>query len=224
MRIVHDKIAVIEDDQWIAQWIQDAGRLDHDIGIRRDICPLIPGGGVVIDGGANIGTHTVPYAECVGRDGTVFAFEPNPAAFECLKYNCAPFPQVCLSRFALANFNGPIELRIDKTNPGASHIVENAPDSWPAGAVTIDSLQLDRCNFIKLDLEGYELKALMGALDTIHRCLPVMVIEVSRGHLARAAHHTPEELYTWLRDMQYSIHEFNGNPRNEQYDILCKPL
>lgn len=103
MRLIKD-IAVIEGDTHIARWIEEGQRIDHDPMVDGAICPLIPIGGTVIDGGANIGTHTVPYAARVGLMGFVHAFEPNPAAFECLRHNVRDYSCVNYSVTGLSFF------------------------------------------------------------------------------------------------------------------------
>jgi tRNA G37 N-methylase Trm5 len=82
---------VIASDTHIGRWIEETGRLDHDQYLLPKIVPLIPEGGTVVDAGALYGDHTLAYAKAVGPYGEVFAFEPNPQSYTCLKKNMETF-------------------------------------------------------------------------------------------------------------------------------------
>lgn len=138
-------------------------------------------GGLMVDIGANIGTHTV----YMKKLGNVWAFEPQKKTFEILKANVeasrSPF-EAKLFNFALGsvadsgfsltipaeNNNGAGKL--GKTNKGESVLVERFDDIWRhQGKPKID--------FIKIDVEGHELPALRGARDAIRHSLPVIAFE-----------------------------------------------
>ena len=61
---------------------------------------------------------------------------------------------------------------------------------------TIDSLELERLDFIKLDIEGYELFALKGAEETIKRCKPLIAFEI----LSHASNYgyTEKQMFDYL--------------------------
>src|SRR5262249_37578392 len=82
-KMLTNDIWVLEGDQ-ISNWVEQEGRLDHDQNFLPGILEHIKPGDTVIDVGAFIGDHTVAYA---AKAKKVIAFEPNPLAFECLKYN-----------------------------------------------------------------------------------------------------------------------------------------
>lgn len=221
MKLVHGNIAVLDGDVGISRWVEEAGRIDHDLGVRDRICPFIPAGGVVVDGGANLGSHAVPYAERVGNNGTVFAFEPNPFAYACLVHNTKPFHWVHCSPCALTENDSGTYMHLDPTNVGGSYSCEGGTLFVPS--VAIDSLDLDRCDLIKLDIEGSELRALKGASQTLKKLKPILILEVNRGHLARAGKHSVEELYGFLRGHEYTVEDWNGQSNTDQYDVICKP-
>src|SRR5688572_13750228 len=87
MIILGNGLAVIEGDTHVSHWVQESGRLDHDQNMLPVILPYIRPGDWVLDVGAFIGDHTIAYLDAV-REGTVLAFEPNPEAFRCLRWNC----------------------------------------------------------------------------------------------------------------------------------------
>jgi len=69
-----------------------------------------------------------------------------------------------------------IRSRANNENIGQTVLYDKA-HTTPTRLITIDSLNLDRLDFAKIDIEGMELEALTGARQTIERLQPVMVIE-----------------------------------------------
>ncbi len=211
-------IATIASDTHIGKWAIEAGRLDHDQNTLPLLAPFIPVHGTVVDAGAFIGDHTVFYAACVGPRGNVFAFEPNPEAFVCLHYNTKDMP-VTSFRAGLSDRSSTASV-VKEYNAGASHL----EDGEGVALVAIDSINLHELHFLKLDIEGFEVKALKGATMTIHRHKPVMLIEVNEAALHKNGT-TPDELKDTVKAMGYVYRNvYEGQPcEGTQYDILCLP-
>lgn len=133
--------------------------------------------GTAIDGGAHVGTWTRPLSVVFGQ---VVAFEPAADTFACLEQNMAMFQRsnVTCYRAALGSRPGTVRMTLDprneaRGNTGARHVVEG--DDVPVFA--IDDLGLTDCGFVKLDIEGSEPMALIGARETLQRCRPVVLVE-----------------------------------------------
>lgn len=215
MKILPNGIAVIEGDTHISQWVMDTRRLDHDEYTLGIVLPHIEEGAWVVDAGAFIGDHTVAYIKKAGPDGRVFAFEPNPAAYSCLCHNC---PEAVTFNCGLSDRETAVNYSPNQ-NAGAGHIEFGSGD---IKLVTLDSLNLRRCDFLKLDIEGCEYEALLGAQKTISIHRPIMWIEVNEGALARR-NRVPYELLSFVTDtLGYEIEPFPPE-RGPQYDILCIP-
>lgn len=110
----------------------------------------------------------------------VHTFEPVPYAYECLKKNVAHLPQVICTNAALTNKVGITRFEVKtggRSTPAAS-------GSELVATVTIDSLDLIRCDAIFLDVERSELAALDGARQTIARCSPVITLEIKEDTAA----------------------------------------
>jgi FkbM family methyltransferase len=134
-------------------------------------------GGVVIDAGANVGAYTVLFAQWVGPNGRVFAFEPDPRALEGLERHVrmnSVGDRVTIVSAALAD---GAERRVSFVLGQSSGISRRAGTSEPAGAAIqdVDAIALDRfCvehritpDLIKIDVEGAELAVLRGARATV---------------------------------------------------------
>jgi len=214
VKILDNGIAVIEGDTHISRWVEMEGRLDHDQNSLPIILEHIKEGDWVVDGGAFIGDHTKAYKDKVGDLGMVFAFEPNPAAFQCLIHNC---PHVQAFNYGLCSHGGEAFLETCE-NVGASSI---GASGEAIKLMCLDELNLDRLDFIKLDVEGYELRALEGAINIIDKFRPKMWIEVNRFALERHGS-SAVDLLNAVIAMGY---DFTSYPEEggDQYDLLCIP-
>jgi FkbM family methyltransferase len=213
VKILDNGIAVIEGDTHISKWVEMEGRLDHDQNSLPIILEHIKEGDWVVDGGACIGDHTIAYLNKVGSQGHVLAFEPNHLAFECLKHNCKG--AACLP-FGLSDLSGNAGI-LQNPNSGASRLVNGDGIIL----VRLDDYELPRLDFLKLDVEGWELKALRGAESTIEKHRPIMWIEINKGALAEQGAE-PKDIMRFLFDYDYDFSPYpeEGGP---QYDLLCIP-
>jgi FkbM family methyltransferase len=164
-----------------------------------------------------IGDHTRQYLDAGMK---VFAFEPNPDAFECLQANC---PDAELWQLATSDCYGHLAYARDG-NAGASHIREGG-DVF-VGAAPLDGMregdEIDAPDFIKIDVEGFELKALKGMEQTLRSFKPKLFVEFNRGALERNQS-SPEALKVQIESYGYTNFEIyppNAKPTDEQYDYF----
>lgn len=161
-------------------------------------------GQFAVEAGANIGAHTLALSEFVGERGRVFAFEPQRIVFQTLCANVAlnsrlnvDCRQVALGEASGSLFVPPIDYR-SPNNFGGLGLGD-----WKEGEhvpqITLDSLQLPRCDLLKADVEGMELAVLRGAAETIRRCRPVLYVESDR--VERRA-----ELVAFIRALNYRLY------------------
>lgn len=214
MKILKNGIAVIEGDSHISKWVEAEGRLDHDQYSLPIILEWIPEGGMVVDGGAFIGDHTIAYLNKVGKNGLVYAFEPNREAYECLVHNC---PNALCSPKGLSDEDSEMA-HYPWENAGAGFLGKGNGTK----VVKLDHMGLLELDFLKLDVEGMETRALLGAKRTIKKCRPVMWIEVNPHALDRAGS-SEQELLSLIKEMGYEIQAYPPDSPL-QYDVLCRPL
>lgn len=113
-------------------------------------------------------------SKLAGHFERVYTFEPVPENYDCLVRNVPD--NVRHAQVGLSDQVGMCSLNRDEfedTNSGAWYLKENG--NTPV--ISIDTIPLDCCDLIQLDVEGFELKVLIGAIETIKRFKPVIVIE-----------------------------------------------
>lgn len=182
---IHGKFIVNRHCAFQAESLIKTGRT-HIEGELHNIFAVIdtlPQGSVIIDGGANIGFFTVPVANRVrGRNHTILAFEPQLTLYRALCGSLALNDiDFCDVRHAgLGDQPGTAIIPpVDYGQPqdfGTVQIVKHGHGT-PVDVVTIDSLQLSRLDFLKLDVEGYECAALAGSMSTIQQHRPYIWVE-----------------------------------------------
>lgn len=159
----------------------------YEEGTLQMLSSLLRPGDIFVDVGANIGLMTVHASQTVGRNGRVIAFEPNPATREMLRSNC--LLNRCENVQIMAQAAGSkVEKALIYDDPGSNRGRASLvrPAEAAAGhAVDVvrldDALEdIDPIRLIKLDIEGFELEALRGALKILRRPgSPILIIECS---------------------------------------------
>lgn len=210
---------------------------------------IVRPGDTVVEAGANIGTHTLALARLTGDTGIVHAFEP----------------QVCNNQMLGANIinNGFDNIRNYQMALGDTCEIVHFPQMWahavsnygavglyhrdilpdapmlPCGMMTIDSLQLKRLDFVKIDVEGHEREVVLGAMDNITAFRPAMIVEtINRFSLTQSNTGHMHWLIDRLAPLGYRFwhlvtpafnsSNWRGDPDNifgpmVSHDMLCLP-
>ncbi len=144
---------------------------------------LISQGDICLDIGANIGYYTSLFSTIVGTSGKVIAVEPDPENYALLELNCTPYIKnthnISLHQVALSDANGEALLFKSKDNHGMHRLYSSVCCSNESSEVQVirgDDLLTGPVDFIKIDIEGYELSALKGLKDTINASQNIKII------------------------------------------------
>lgn len=163
-----------------------------DISDLDKILPYCKKKDLAIQAGGNVGLWSLRLAKDFKE---VLTFEPDELNHRCLEKNISGQENIFPFYAALGEIPGTASLEKEPSNSGAHYIKEGADFK----VVMIDSIGLLECDLIQLDIEGYELKALKGALETIRKFRPVIVIE-DKGLGKRYDNDNAKE---WLEDHGY---------------------
>jgi FkbM family methyltransferase len=146
---------------------------------------------VMVQAGGNCGMQVDKFAK---EFGMVYTFEPDPINFHCLVNNCQKDNIFKLNaalgnKHAMICMNDPVkDLTTLTDNSGMNSVAVDQSGNTPQ--LMIDDLELNHCNLIWLDIEGYEIRALMGAENTIDKFKPVIMAE-------RASEEVRQYLSAW---------------------------
>jgi FkbM family methyltransferase len=142
------------------------------------VLPLVKEKRVCVQAGGNVGVYPLALAE---HFEWVLTFEPERENIACLRRNLN-VDNVAMSRAALGAEPGTCAMTAAETDNCGTHKVI-AGDS--VEVCTIDGLGLDACDLIWLDIEGAEADAIKGAMATIEKFSPIIVLE-EKGHGPKA--------------------------------------
>lgn len=159
------------------------------------VYPHVTDWGVCVQAGGNCGVWPKALAK---RFDTVYTFEPDPLNFYCLVNN-ATERNIVKAQAMLGEVHAPRMLEGDASNCGAYFMA--GAGRYPV--VAIDSLMLQSCGLIYLDIEGAEMEALRGAAGTIAEHRPVLAIE-NKGHSERFGY-TREQVEAWVIAQGYRV-------------------
>lgn len=176
---------------------------------------LLKPGQVVIDAGANIGSFTIFFGQAVGRNGLVYAFEPQRVIYHMLCANLAlnHLHNTVCHLGAVGAAPGRITVpKVDygETNNFGGLSLTQGGDGEEVPVMTIDGLGLERCDFIKIDVQGMESEVLSGAAETIARFQPLLYVENDLREKSEA-------LIGQLFDLRYQLYWHTPrlfNPKN----------
>lgn len=171
--------------------------------IENHLLSIIKNASTILDIGAHCGSHTVVY-KSINSNVKIHSFEPQEKLFELLSNN------------VLANNLSDITLY-------SNSFGESEQD------ITIDSLSLDSCDYIKIDLQGKEQVVIQGAKETIEKFKPSIMFkhnpENPSGETLKTFDATKiSDIFKDLEDFGYTISCIDGNgnhlaiPQTEKTD------
>ena len=204
-----------KNDVVIGRMIEAYGEyFESEVELFRQMCRP---GDVVIDCGANIGTHTLAFANLVGPNGRVYAFEAQRIIHQTLCANVAlnSLDNVETIHAAVGAQNGEMrlgDLRQDvQINYGGAPL-DKIPGMVRTPVTALDShlIDLPRLRMIKVDVEGMELDVLRGATELMKKFRPGLYVENDRPDKS-------EELIEFLRAHNYRAYwhlPSDFNPEN----------
>jgi FkbM family methyltransferase len=142
---------------------------------------IVPGS-VVVEVGAHIGTHTVRIGQLAGPWGRVYAFEPQRKIYRELHHNLALNGLTNVMALRMAVGSGATRvIEMNPTTPGNEGGTGVGAGGDTAELRSLDSFGFERVSVLKIDVETYENEVLDGAVETIRRNRPVILIEIMGG-------------------------------------------
>lgn len=198
---------------WLAH-LYKACAQQHHRNLEPVLAPFVPADGIVLDIGAHAGQFAKLFAR-MARRGKVYAFEPSEYARSILTKALA-FNRLDNVTVVSAGLS-------DQAQAAVLHTPLKESSAWGFGTAhlgagagreadqTVTLMRMDdfagdagfqRLDFIKADIEGWEMRALVGGEATLRRFRPALLLEVDGAMMARAGD-TPAALFAWLAQIGY---------------------
>lgn len=221
-------------DSHISKWQIESDCLNHDRHLHDFVASKLKAGDCMLDLGGFNGDSCFQPSKIVGPEGMVIVVEPGSLAFQCLKHNISLFEHknVFPVHGAVSEFCGESVAHNSTENLGASTVSIIPREQLVKGnkylmTVTIDylaNLTKRKCNFIKLDIEGFETHALIGGAKTLKDDKPQLLIEINFEALKNQGTNA-EEIFQILMQFGYEWEIVQPELTSDalQYDIFCKP-
>lgn len=199
---------------------------------------LLRPGMVVIEAGSNMGAHTVPIARKLGRQGLLFAFEPQIAIFQQLCANLALNDLVNVQAFNVGCGSRAEWMPIARPDPARELNFGGIPleklraeTNTRVRIETLDeALDLRALHLIKADVEGMEVEVLKGAAGLIAEHRPLLYLEANRDDAPGVIEHVLGLDYQmwWHLPPMFNPKNFTGQAENlfgriTSKNVLCVP-
>lgn len=177
----------------------------------------------IIEGGANIGSHTIPLSK-LNKNGKYFCFEPQADIYNILSQNINlnNRTHVIPYNYALGEENSVVRYKssgLDSKNRGGFTIPSDNTDDYDCSLhikpITdfADIMSLDSIKLIKLDIEGYEPIVLKTIKTLITKYNPILFVEYNNM--------TFNDIVNIIKSLDYSLYYFNTlcNQYNQSVQI-----
>lgn len=185
------------------EWQREMLAGDYDNFFFKYLEPINLSGKTIFDVGAHLGFHTLHFAQKVGPTGSIIAFEPNQANIDRLsmiiKRNGERTKQVKIMQKAVSDQKGTLTFMCtDGVDDGSScggfidgsdtffkkesYSEERGFKPTTVETISIDDLvtsgTINKPDLIKIDIEGAEHLAIDGAIETLKKYSPILLIEI----------------------------------------------
>lgn len=199
---------------------------DYEPYLKVKFKELIKEGDIILDVGANIGFHTLYFAELTGKMGKVIAFEPIPINFNALQknINLNDFNQILIINKALGNTNTLLNIHInpETQNPGAFNLFDDGVKNLTIACVRGDDYLNEsgsrRVDFIKVDVEGFELEVFKGLEQTIKQFMPIIIFEYDKNYQAKI-NDDPKAIFHFLSKFAYMFFTLDGYGNQKHFNV-----
>ena len=171
---------------------------------------------VVLDIGANIGFYAAIISKIVGENGKVICFEPDITNFNYLKENTKKNKNIFIYNKAVSSKTEKIKIYTSK-NLNVDHRTYK-PDEYDQefeiDAVSIDDFlfeNLNKIDFIKIDIQGYEMQDIKGLIKTLNSNTNIKIISEFWPYGLRKSGSSVSEYFNFLVDNGFNCYLLNKN-------------
>ena len=218
---IHGSLIRLDLSTWADRSYYFLGRW-YDLEMQLLLSGTIISGDTVVDVGANRGAFALAASHVVG-DGKVICFEPNPNCVKLLEelITLNQISNITLHRCGLADKEDILTLTVPLINSGEGSFRDSRYQDNLTFQVPVrrgdDVLANETPTLVKIDVEGFETKVIVGISKTIERCLPVVITEVVQNHLEQAGS-SVERLTSAMKGLGYTPFRLSLRKSDRGYD------
>lgn len=165
-------------------------------------------GDTVLDIGANIGFYATILSDIVGENGIIHCFEPDITNFNHLKKTTASHKNIIINNKAVGPKTETIKIYTSK-NLNVDHRTykpEEFHKEIEIAAISIDDyLKGKKVNFIKMDIQGFEMEAMKGMKETLKNNPDVKLISEFWPYGLKKAGSSVTDYYKLLQELNFKI-------------------
>jgi len=195
---------------------------EHEQFEKNLIETAIKPGDSIMDLGAHIGYYTMIMAKKAGKEGRVYAFEPDPNNFKLLEKNIKAnnYTNTTAIRKAVSDMAGVTKLYL-RGDGVSRRLWDNEGNDYVEIEMTdLDSVFKDKeFNFIKMDVEGCEGRAIKGMINILKRSKPISLVMEFRPADIKEMGSDPLEALKILSDLGFKICNIEGGELKEVHDL-----
>jgi len=204
--------------------------IPDDIGISRELqifktheplttkltSKILEKGMTCLDIGANIGYYAFLESKAIGENGKVIAIEPSPINFKQLKQNLElnNSSNVEIYNFAIGDKEDKVEFIVSKLSNLSYVAASRRKIPEDAQIIEVPMIKMDdfveekklsKVDFVRMDVEGYEINVFDGMWDTIKKFKPIIQMEF---HIPPIDQKEQLKFFTTLKDLGYEIKHY----------------
>lgn len=204
---------------YIGNYINCYGRYeDSQLMMLRKIVIEEGRGSAALDVGANIGNHSIFFAEFFK---TVIALEPNPDTFSVLKINTRDLNNIACLMIGASSRKETRKFSVNHRNMGGSRIISEdlITSNSNYSQITIevqpidliDEVKHEQIGLVKIDVEGHELDTLRGMSELLRRDKPIIAFEQEATQITNGSSEVLRELegagykYLYAKECRMSL-------------------
>jgi FkbM family methyltransferase len=184
----------------------------------------------VLDVGGNIGVYTAIMSKAIGAEGRLYAFEPDPTNYSYLSDTIAlnNIPQATALQKAVGSEPGTATLYLAPDNKGDHRLYGTGTErpGCPVEVVALDQMFPDQVfDFIKIDIQGFELHAFRGMEQILKRNRDIIVFTEFWPQGLELAGTSAVQFLAFVRSLGFEISELlNGaeEPIADDNDLIAR--
>ena len=172
-----------------------------------------------MDVGSNIGYYVCLESKIIGKEGKIIAIEPSPLNFKYLQKNVdlQEKSNIELYNFACGDKDGEISFSVSNRSNWSRVVSDELIDAPPDTIIEtvtipikkidsfIDEKSIEKLDFVRMDVEGYEKNILQGMKKSLQKFKPLIQLEM---HLFIMGEDATRSLFVFFSNLGYYFHFF----------------